>query len=292
MPGHGDAFAICSADGELRFREASTGEVLDTPEVSPLKIIGPRGGPVLIRDAARKWWIWTEAEGRRRLPRFLPSSSDVAPFLGPDGQAMIAYNGERAQDYNWEIMCSEVPTDVGSRSPGRRLHGGQGALKGIMTLPKPGGGALILLYHDKSITVLDSDCPEPAWSPAEAQKVIYFGAALLHLPGPVLAVCEPRRVLLWDLPSRTWVGTLRGDNDIISDMTEVHVGPACRRRVLLAVAHLDGALRLWDPLFLDEPLAALDLDMAAKALVSVGSKLCLVNEEGALCIDVGGVVGL
>lgn len=126
---------------------------------------------------------------------------------------------------------------------------------------------MIIAHYWQRPIVFDHDHPERLWELAEVTTPYHKGAALLDLQGPVLAVCDHHRVLLWDYPSRTEIAVLGGQdhNDIIEDMAELHVGPAGRRRLLPAVAHVDGVLRLWDGLRPEEPLA--------------------------LCIDIAGLVG-
>lgn len=298
IPGSGDAFAVLMA-GEFGFRHAATGSPVEPSEGGVREIAGPSGGPLLIRDLPSGWSIWAEDGSRSPLAE-LSGHVACAPFTAPDGRVLIAR--ESGRNSRW-IRCTGLLPRTGrrrwlggvrSQEPSWRLHGHHGYVNEIKTLPKRGGGAVIVvntpLRRPGSVVVLDSDRPGHVWSLSEDEAVFHAGAALLRLGTPLLATCDPRTIMLWDLRSRKLVGRLGGDNDIVGDLTEVQVGPADRPRILLAVAHCDGSLRLWNPLSPAEPLAVLDLDMAAETIVSSGTKLCLVNEEGALCIDVGGIV--
>ncbi|WP_326760733.1 AAA family ATPase [Streptomyces phaeochromogenes] len=294
LPGHGDAFAIRSADGEFGFYEASTGDLIGATEVPVDVVVGPAGGPLLIQDELLQWSVWTETEGYMPLAKQSPLSMDAVPFLDRDGHTVIAHKvGRSVRKFTvWPPGAGRWRRWAAAwkRRPSWQLdHDSVGHMR---ALTKPGGGALILFDEGTtgSIFVLDSDRPGDAWTLPPSKTRVYDAAALLHLPEPVLATCESRSVLLWDLVSRTQIGTLDDHSDIIGDMTEVHAGPPGQERALLAVAHLDGTLRLWDPSRPGEPLAVLDLDMAAYAIVSAGTKLCLANEEGVLCIDIGGIV--
>ncbi|WAZ21741.1 ATP-binding protein [Streptomyces cinnabarinus] len=287
VPGHGDAFAVCSAEDEFTFRDAATGDLIDRPEKVMSGVTGPPGGPLLFRS--QEWTVWTQRDGRRSVPELSNYLYGAAPFLSSDGRLLIAH-AERLDD-GWGIVCSEAPRTGGGwkqdcRVDGKRLR----SPSGIRVLRMRGGGALILAYVQEHTIVFDHDHPQHIWELSGVTTTFPKGAALVYLPEPALAVCDYRKVFLWDLASRTRLAVMAEGNTLIADMAAVHVG-AGPGRVVLAVAHVDGSLRLWDPHRPDRPIAVLALDMAASAIASAGSKICLVNEEGALCIDVGGLAG-
>ncbi|MFG3719447.1 AAA family ATPase [Streptomyces massasporeus] len=294
--GQDDAFAVLFADGDLKVREAVAGGSLIAPAGSARLINGATGGPLLLRDLWDTWWIWTAGEGRSALPEFFSPFPGAMPFLTADGRVMIVHTVR--QEEEWHILCSEAPRrgswlcplpDAAARKPRRRLYSCHGRPVGLRVLQKPTGGAAILLNVGKSLVVLDSDRPGHSWRLNQEGVDAPSGAAILHLSDLLVAQCVGRELLIWHLHNGTLFGKPGPLHDVVESMTQVRVGPIGRRRVLLAMSHADGVLSLWDPVRPHEPLADLPLDMAAKVIVSAGSKLCLVNEEGALCIDVIGV---
>ncbi len=289
LPGQGDAFAVCSRGGEFGFRSVATGAPLGERTGNTRQVMGPPGGPLLINSRDEE--LWTEREGRRPLPEAGPYPPGSVPFLSSDGRLLLAQfdlRGNRRkivchevprEREKWRVDCQVRPGDIGNPTQIRSLH-------------KPGGGALIVAHYWDHPIVVDHDHPKDVWILTEVSTSYHKGAAVLDLPGPVLAVCDDYQVMLWDYPSRRRIATLghHDHNDIIADLAVLHAGTGDRRRPVLAVAYVDGFLRLWDPLRPAGPLAALALDMAPEAIAASGTRICLVNDEGVLCVDVGGLV--
>ncbi|MFE1443613.1 hypothetical protein [Streptomyces sp. NPDC058739] len=299
-PAHGEVFAFRTAR-EVELYAAATGSLVAREEA--WRLLG------LERDLPQYEIspIWSETEELRHLVHVILNPGD-ASFRGPDGKTRSAEWKDRSAGL---ITCPVDPRHVawwrrwGVVRDGIRTWKLGGRFSHLDTaVEKPGGGALILATKSwtrrerklgvtglRSATlVLDTDRPRRIWKLRHTRLYPSTGAALLHIPQPVLGLSDGRSVTLWDVRSRRRAGTF-GGGEPITQLTALNLGTAERPRDLLAVSYRDGVLRLWDPTRRRTPVAELDLDFPASAMAASGTLICLLNEEGAVCLDVGGSCG-